>query len=195
LENTLLECLLCLALSPLLNTYDSSIRADGLGVHVAAAAPVYVFGSYEEGHLQIVGQTSRLKIWGAGAGYRTDFGKARVFVEAGRYWPSASADEAVRDEFVEQVLVNDHGDPGWCPTNFSYRLHNGWGGRVGVGLQMTRRLSAFAAYRFLAVDEDFDMCTGDDPACTYPVDGKHWQNREKRSLSSIQVGITLEIGQ
>lgn len=190
----MLECLLCLALSPLLNTYDSSIRADGIGIHLAAAQPAYLWGSWEEGSLQIVGQTQSLEILGAGVGYKADFGSARVFIEGGHYWPSVSTSEAVENEIVEQVLINDHGDPGWHAKHFDYGLHNGWGGRVGVGLQMTRRLSAFAAYRFLAVNEDFDMCTGSDPGCSYPVDGKHWQNREKRSLSSVQVGITLEIG-
>lgn len=191
----MLECLLCLVLSPHLNTYESTIRTEP-GIHVAVADPLYLWGSYEAPDLRLVGQYMPAKVAGGGLGYRLKFERAAIFVEAGYYWPEVNPLEVVKDEVVEQILINDHGDPGWHADTFIYKLSAGWGGRIGVDVEVTSRTSVWAAYRFLQFNEHVAMCEGTE-RCKWPdttnAGLRHWVNADTQSFSSLQVGVSLKI--
>lgn len=190
----MIECFLCAAISLGIPTYEDDIRADGLAVHVAFFDPFRVFVSWEEGNLQTVGQTQRLNLLGAGAGYRLDLGRAAISIEGGRFWPTVNGAPAVQAEIITRSLINDHGDPGWTATNFDYDLHAGWGGSVEGSLKAGRWVEFFIRGRLLKLDEDFDMCTGSDPECNFPVIGNHWQNRKTRSLVAGFIGAKAMLG-
>lgn len=190
----MLNCLLCLAFSPFLSTYDSTIKTEP-GISVQIGDPIYLSVSYEKPQLQIVGQNVPTKIVGASLGLSQRVSdKTRVFIEGGYYWPSASPLDVVRDEIVEQVLINDHGHPTFKGGHFDYKLHDGWGGRVGVEFSLSKRLSVFGAYRFLKLGEDFRMCNFEE-ACVWPVPkgGRFWVNKDTRNYSSIQMGVSIRL--
>lgn len=190
----MLECLFCLAISPYLSTYESTIRSEP-GISVSIGDPLYFSVSYEAPDLKIVGQHVPTKSVGASVGYSQRVSdKFRVFLEAGYYWPSTSPLDVVENEIVEQVLINDHGEVPFHPTYFEYELEPGYGGRVGFEIQATKRLSMFGAYRFLQFNENFRMCNFEE-ACNWPVPegGSYWQNRDTRDYSSIQIGFSIHI--
>ena len=190
----MLECLLCLAVSPYFSTYESTIRSEP-GVSVSIGDPLYFSVSYEAPDLKIVGQHVPTKSVGASVGYSQRVSdEFRVFLEAGYYWPSASPLDVVKNEIVEQVLINDHGEPPFHPAHFEYDLEPGWGGRVGFEIQATKRLSVFGAYRFLKFNEYFGMCNFEE-ACAWDAtgDARYWQNRGTRDYSSIQIGFSIRI--
>ena len=187
----MLECLFCIALSPLLNTYDNSIQSDW-GGHISVGRPLSVFVSYESPRMQIVGQNAPFDMWGAGLGAEKDFGPVSLSLEIGHFWPNPNIDDNIRNEIVNTTLRNNHGQPKWKPTAFEYGLDNGWGGRIEASIEMTQRFSIFGAYRYLSVNESMDMC--EIGPCEYGESGRHWQERNARNLSSWQVGVTLDIG-
>ena len=190
----MIECLLCLAISPFFSTYESTIRSEP-GISVALGDPFYVSVSYEAPDLKIVGQNMPTNAVGASVGLSQRVSdKFRLFIEGGYYWPSTSPLDVVENEIVEQVLINDHGHPTFKPAYFEYELEPGFGGRVGFEVQASKRLSVFGAYRFLKFNESFKMCNFEE-ACVWPVPegGRFWSNKDARDYSSIQVGVSLRI--
>lgn len=191
----MLECLLCLSLAPYISTYESTIRTEP-GVQVSLGYPVYVFGAYESPDLKIVGQHIPSTVWGVGLGYSVELtDNVSIFLEGGYYMPNTNPKDVVEAEVVNRVLRNDHGVPSFRATHFEYELEDGYGGRIGLDLALSKHLSVFAAYRFLKFNENFHMCTVPE-ACAWPApEGeKHWANRDTRSYSSVQIGFQLAIG-
>jgi len=188
----MLECLLCLTLSPYFSVYDSTVKSD-YGIEIAMGDPLYAFVSYESPDLQILGQNmGGLTLPGFGIGYRTHVvKKLSVFLEFGMYYtPSIQPATNIEAEVVNQLLVNDFGQPGWNPDYYSYKLQSDFGGKVGLSLDLSDRLSVFGAYRYLKVRENFDMC--EIGPCEYGESGKHWQERNVLDLSSAQIGISFK---
>ena len=187
-------CLFCLSISPFFSTYDSTIQSEW-GAAVAIGDPFYLSVSYENPQLKVVGQNIPTETIGASLGYRhglTD--GVTLFLEGGYYWPETSPLDIVENEIVEQVLINDHGKPSFEPEHFRYELEPGFGGRIGLDLQISKRFSVFGAYRFLKLNEKFQMCNFEE-ACVWPVPegGRFWSNKDARNYSSIQVGFTLHL--
>ena len=190
----MIECLLCLAISPYFSTYESTIRSEP-GFAVSIGSPLYFSVSYEAPDLKIVGQHMPTKTVGASLGYSHSISeKIGVFIEGGYYWPETSPLEVVENEIVEQVLINDHGHPTFKPTHFEYELKPGFGGRVGFDVSLHKHFSVFGAYRFLKLDENYKMCNVEE-ACVWPVPegGRFWSNKYARDYSSIQIGFSLKL--
>ena len=189
----MLECLLCLALSPYFSGYTGDIDGD-FGIHVALGDPLYLWGSYEQPEYRILGQDmNRLKLPGAGIGYRTAGEKWRVAFEVGYWWPDVNPDENIKDEIVYVALVGSFGPPPFAPEHFVYSVDNALGGRLAVSYRMSKRLSVFAAARKLSIKQKFSMCDGPDPECEYPVEGNQWIMFRNLPATSIQLGLTVTL--
>lgn len=192
----MIDCLLgiCITLSPFFSTYDSTIRSD-TGMAVSVGRPFSAWVSYEAPDLKIIGQHVPTKVWGAGLGYSLELTETvNLFMEAGYYSPSTSPKDVVEDEIVYGVLRNDHGKPSFHPTHFEYELEDGYGGRIGLEMELSDRFAVFGAYRFLKFDANYRMCTIES-ACTWqaPEGEKYWANRDTQSFSSFQIGFSIRI--
>ena len=188
----MLECLFCIAISPYWNTFNEGVHSEW-GGQIALGAPFYASVSYDEANVREVGQYLPIDLYGAQVGYRKDW----FFIEAGYYWPEAKPLQVVEDEIVEQVLVNDHGEPNnWSrkDRHYEYNIKSGMGGRIGADFEINDHLSVLAAYRFLVLEESYKMCNAPEN-CTYPVPkgGRYWVNSEARNLSGFQIGFSLRL--
>lgn len=170
---------------------DSERVKAATGYHVNAGRSVYVWGSYETPDVQLVGQSlGDVELIGAGLGLRSE-GRLRWFAEFGYFDASASTVDGIRDEAVWTQLKSDHGTPTWHPAHTVYALEDGYGGRLGASYAIRQRFLVSLAYRALKLDEGYDACTGADPTCDYPVDGRHWQNRKTLDLSAVEFGLRV----
>lgn len=190
----MLECLLCLALSPYFSGYTGDIDGDA-GIHVSMGDPLYIWASYEHPEYRILGQDmNRLKLPGAGIGYRAGSGKWRVAFEAGYWWPSVNPDENIAHEIVGAALVGSFGPVPFRPEHFVYSVDNALGGRVAVSYEASKRVGVFVAARKLSVKQKFSMCDGPDPDCEYPVEGNQWIMFRNLPATSVQLGVTIKLG-
>lgn len=178
-------------IGPTLGVAGSERLKDDWGWQARVGGDVYVVGSYEKRAIKMVGQPlAKTDVWGAGLGYRNSDDWFTYFVEIGYFWPDVKlGDEAVVWEAVSRSLINDHGPIPFRPHHVDYKLEGGWGGRVGIAYQAARHITVSAAYRALKLREGYDVCTGGDPKCKYPVDGLHWQNRKTLDFSGWEFGV------
>jgi hypothetical protein len=172
-------------------TYDSQRVLSEPNLQLRLGSRVYLWGSYENPDIKLVGQSiGDVKMLAGGLGLRHQQGPLSYFAEFGLFYPEVSTVPLIRDEAVWTQLRNDHGDPGWHPKHTVYDLEAKYGGRIGVGYALTESVKATVVYRTLRLDEELDACTGSDARCGYPVtDGLHWQNRSTLNMSSVELGL------
>jgi hypothetical protein len=172
-------------------TYDSQRVLSEPNLQIRVGGRIYLWGGYENPDLKLVGQSiGDVKMLAGGAGFRHQQGPISFFAEFGLFRPDVTTVPIIRNEAVWTQLRNDHGDPGWHPTHTVYELEEKYGGRIGVGYDVTDYLKTTVVYRVLRLDEELDACTGSDPKCGFPVtDGLHWQNRSTLNMSAVELGL------
>ena len=188
----ILSC--AIAFSGAITSYSDEVRTDfSYGAEVRAKN-LFLWASLDDPAYQPVGQNFSLDVIGAGLGGRFKLvDRVHGYIKGGYYWADYSADENIKDEVVHQTLVNRHGKPSWKAENFRYDIDNGWGGSFGISWQAMKHLEVFAEYRFLKLNESFDMCTGADVTCNYPVakGDRHWQDHQTVDLSGGLTGLKV----
>jgi len=171
----------------------------------------YVWGSLENPGFSIVGQTmGNIEMVGYGLGIQHKWSPVGVFLEFGRFIPGHERGHPiVQNEALSRVLVNHHGNQNRTilalpPRNFqfphtTYRLDNGYGGRLGLSYDKGR-FQGTIAYRFFAMGERMNAWINSDGSDTEPffgsplVDqptGLWWQEHGTFSMSAIEVGIAI----
>jgi len=185
----MLGLLLALELGVIGSIYDGQIKTD-FGYQLKVGKDIYAWGSYENPDFAILGQVGDLETWGYGVGVQHSWGKVVGFLEYGIFDPKAEFKPAVQNEVVNRVLMNDHGErPPFRDT--SYRLNQGYGGRVGIGYDLSDHFRVSFAYRFLNIDEDIDAWNGPHGFVDDVPFGDWWQERGTLDLSSAEFGISV----
>lgn len=153
---------------------------------------LYVFGSYTDPKLRKVGQTMHsLDVVGYGIGGLWS-PRQNIFLSlaVGWYEPDLDPDSGPRNEAVLRTLVNNHGQPSFHPTEFSYEIDGDWGVTIG-GEWRRDHLGVFVEYRALKFPEFMEMWTGqrhdlrsDEPDCRC-----WWQHGSTLDASMFLVGV------
>ena len=193
--------------------FEDRLDAPGEAWSLRVGKPwFYAWGSYEEPGVSLVGQSlGTVELLGVGVGTRGEWKGWTFAIELGRFYLDESLNAHIRDEAVRTKLLSDHAISAAahaqncktfpvCKTVFvnpehtAYSLDDAAGGRVRLTRDLWRfwrdhLLGLSASVRLLQVDENLDMCTGPDPSCDYPVDGRHWQNRSSLQMSDASIGI------
>lgn len=170
-------------------TPDSERLKTYTGYTINVGGEGYVWGSYENMDVQLVGQNlGDVDLWGAGLGVRGPWG---AFAEFGYFVSDESTVDLIRNEAVVTALENHHGEIPFHPKHTVYRLGNGYGGRLGASYELWDDVLLTAAYRVLKLNEGYDACTGKDPSCDFPVDGRHWQDRVTLQFKGFEFGMRV----
>lgn len=194
---SLIECLLCLALSVSHQTYSEALS--DFGASVSLGDPIYLTAEYSAPQHRILGQRmGKVKLPGLGVGYRalmTD--NLAVSAEIAYYWPSVDPEANIEHEVVGTSLLNNHahGIGGGLPTWWhqasqrTYNVGNGWGAGIKVDYKIAEHVHLFAGYRALKVKQYFRVCFPESP-CQYP-ENLQWAQDLSLNLSSFSVGLQV----
>ena len=189
-----MECLLaiCLALGITANTYDTLEPTYAL--NFKAGNEVYVWGSFEEQDIRILGQgITDANIYSGGVGARYDLDNFFGFIEVGYAINDEVTNREIAREIIYTALVNNHsvrpipsGDPENDPdAKVMYELGDGYVGRVGVGYSY-KHINVTAAYRFFGVREHYELWSqvNRDKGLGW------WQESHGRDLSAFEIGLS-----
>ena len=171
--------------------YDDQIKTD-FGYQLKVGKNIYAWGSYESPRYSILGQPmSNFEIIGYGLGVKKSWGKTSVFLEYGIFDPSVDPNPIVRHEVVNRSLINDFGTPPLVFRESSYDLKKDYGGRIGVGYELTNHLKATFAYRYFNAPEEMDAWTGQRHIIGETDCVCWWQERGTLDLSSVEFGLSI----
>ncbi len=174
-------------------TQDSERLKAVTGIQVRAGGDAYLWGSYSKPDVQLMGQNlGKVDLYGAGLGLRHKWDRVSVFGEFGWFKSDESTTKtSIQNESILAALKHDHGRIPFHPTQTTYSLSNGYGGRLGASCDVSDWLRVSAAYRSLKLNEGYDACTGNDGSCDFPHEKGHWQNRKTLNFSGVEFGVSL----
>jgi hypothetical protein len=163
------------------------------------AAPLYLWGGFEEVGVRILGQpVADTEVLSVGVGARKTIGDFFVFGEVGYGFLNSEANLMVQQEVVFTELVHNHesesrpvpvtvnGNYDQASYETSWDLKDGVMGRLGVGFKVTEGLSLEFSYRPFFVKEHIELWDEE----RREAGGGWWEESRNRNLSSFELGIS-----
>jgi hypothetical protein len=160
--------------------------------------PVYLWGSYENPSVKILGQPmGDTEMFSVGIGSSREIAEGlSLFVETGYVFPSISQNVEVVDEVVYTWLVNRHSAGGNrnvpvpCAYNpgcydASYEIEAGVTAKIGASWKIMKHLSLSAAYKWTYLNQEMILS---NEKVLDRTEG-YWREDETLNMSAFEVGI------
>ncbi|MEM7000890.1 MAG: hypothetical protein AAF529_08890 [Pseudomonadota bacterium] len=176
---------------------DAQLRPAPTAQANLVCSRAHVFASAARPDLYKLGQTmGPLETIGFGVGYSFPVTESwSLTIDAGRYDVDVDPAPAVEREAVLRSLINNHGEPGFSPTEFTYELDPAYGFGVSADYHSNNWLFSVGLH-YRKHREFFNMWTGqrhdldaDEPDC-----GCWWQQYDHLDASYAQIKVTYQIG-
>lgn len=199
----MLECLLCIALSPVFSSYANNEMAavtDSFGFAASVGDPWSVWVEWENPELKIVGQDmADIDLISAGIGYDAKLTERLTWnIDVGYGWPRhemSESDYNIQHEVVGTYLANVHsgGDrPAFYATNHNreYELEGGFLAGTGLDYAVHENFDIGVYYRWFRSKQTFRVCDYSTERCEYPNNLK-WIQTDTLNLSRLSLRATF----